>query len=91
MFRNRIPLRRLGQEQPAQQQDPMALNEQIYQQAKPDLIPDFLGQFALIHNQELVEVYPEYQTAFDDAIKRGFVPGSFLIKEITEEEPIETI
>ena len=89
MFRNRIPLRRLGQEQPAQ--DPMALNEQVYQQAKVDLIPDFLGQFSLIHDQELVEVYPEYQTAFDDAIKRGFAPGSFLIKEITEVEPIETI
>ena len=90
MFPNRrIPLRHLGQEQPAQ--DPMALNEQIYQEAKPDLLEDFLGQFALIHDQELVEVYPEYQTAFDDAIKRGFVPGSFLIKEITEVEPIETI
>lgn len=91
MFGQRYPVRRLGQQ--AQQppaQDPMALNEQFYQQIKPELL-EFLGQFALIHNQELVDVYPSYQAAFDGAIQKGLRAGTFLVKEIVEEEPVETI
>lgn len=66
-------------------------DEAFYQQLKPDLIPDMLGQFVLIANAELVEVFPTYQDAFDHAIAQGLTPGNFLIKEVTEDEPVETI
>lgn len=85
----RIPVRRLGE--PAQAASPLAQDEQFYQQIKRELLADFTGQFALIYQQQLIDVFPEYQVAFDEAIRRGLPAGGFLIKEIAEQEPVETI
>lgn len=71
-------------------------NETFYQSIKKELIPDMIGQFVLVNEQQLVDVFPTYQEAFDAAIEKLGAPppgtkAPWLIKEVLEQEPIETI
>lgn len=70
----------------------MALEDDLalYFEIRPDLIQTALNQFVLIHEQELVGVYPTFESALGDASAR-FDPGSFLIKQVLDPEPVETV
>lgn len=70
----------------------MALEEDLdlYFEIRPDLIQSALNQFVLIHNSELIGVYPTLDQALADAASR-FDPGTFLIKQVLDPEPVETV
>ena len=62
----------------------------FYAQIKQDLLATAPGQWALIHNGELVEVYPTYEEAYAVATAQ-FGSDPVLIKEIVAEEKVERI
>lgn len=71
----------------------MSLEEDLafYNQLKPDLIGRGLeGQFVLIKDAALVEVYSTYKEAYDAAVAQ-FGTAPVLIKKVEIEESVETI
>jgi len=70
----------------------MALEEDLdlYFEIRTDLVERALNQFVLIHNSELVGVYPTLDQALADASSK-FDPGTFLIKQVLDPEPVETV
>lgn len=71
----------------------MALEDDLefYYQIRTDLVATALNQFALIQAQQLIDVYPSYADAMAAATALGFEPGSYLIKQVQDPEPVETI
>lgn len=67
----------------------------LYQEIKGDLLPDFEGQFVLIKDGKMIDVYPTYQAALDAATKQFGAPVGdqylYTIKEITRQDVVETI
>lgn len=68
----------------------------FYRQIKTDLLAsDTLNQFVLIKDGRLIDVYPSYQSAYDAAVAQFGAPGPgeyrFLIKQVLDPEPVETI
>lgn len=63
---------------------------EFYAQIKQDLLATAPDQWALIHNGELVEVYPTYEEAFAAATAQ-FGTDQVLIKQIVAEEKVERI
>ncbi len=67
----------------------------LYREIKSDLIPEFLGQFMLIKDGKMIDVSPTYEDALKAATSQFGAPVGdqylFTIKEITEEERVETI
>lgn len=67
----------------------------LYRQLKPELVPQFLGQYVLIRDGALVGTYPSYQAALDAATAQfGAVTGGeylYTIKEVQDPEPVENI
>lgn len=70
----------------------MALETELayFNEIRADLVAEHLGQFALVKGRELVDIYPSYQAALDEALAL-FGTQPFLIKEIREDEPVEMI
>lgn len=70
----------------------MAIQDDInfYFQHRADLVKNFKNQFVLIHDQNLVNVFPDYASALDAAAKQ-FPPNSYLIKQVLDPEPTENI
>lgn len=70
----------------------MALEDDLalYFEIRPDLVVRALNQFVLIHEQELVGIYSTFEEALADASAR-FDPGTFLIKQVLDPEPVETV
>lgn len=63
----------------------------FYNQIKPDLMAqDLLGQYVLIFNGELIDVYPTYQAAYNAAVAQ-FGTAQVFIKKIEEQDTLETI
>jgi len=68
----------------------------FYRQIKPDLLgSNTLGQFVLIKDGQLIDVFPNYQAAYNAAVAQFGAPGAgeyrFLIKQVLDPEPVETI
>ena len=67
----------------------------LFNDLKGELVPAFVGQYALIGNGELVGTFPSYEAAIAEATaKFGAVQGSqylYLIKEVLVNEPVETL
>lgn len=62
----------------------------LYREIKGDLLAkDMEGHFVLIKDGELIEVYPSYKEAYDEAVTQFKPP--FLIKEVEKEEVMETL
>lgn len=69
----------------------MQANLDLYNQIKADLLQkDMAGQFVLIHNGELVDVYPTYQEAFNAAVAK-FGTAQVLIQKVEAQDSVETI
>lgn len=63
----------------------------FYNQIKPDLLERGLeGQFVLIKDAALVDVYSTYQEAYDAATAQ-FGSAQITIKKVEIDEPVETI
>jgi len=65
-------------------------NLDFYFEIRPDLVASALGQWVLIQDRQLVGVYPTYEEALVDAMAQ-FDPGTFLIRQVLDPEPVETI
>ena len=63
---------------------------EFYAKIKQDLLSTAPEQWALIHNGELVEVYPTYEEAYG-AATAAFGTEQVLIKQIIAEEKVERI
>lgn len=62
----------------------------LYGEIKGDLLAkDMEGKFVLIKDGELVDVYDDYQKAYDAAVAQFQAP--FLIKEVEKEDRVETL
>lgn len=69
----------------------MADDLALYNEIKQDLLDkDLEGQFVLIHNGELVDVYPTYKEAYDASVAK-FGSAQVLIKKVEAQESVETI
>lgn len=64
--------------------------EEFYRSIKADLLSTAPGQYVLIKGTELVDVFPTYAEAVAAAAAK-FGDQPVLIKQILEQEPIETI
>jgi len=63
----------------------------LYNQIKPDLISkDLEGQYVLIKDGALVDVYPSYKEAYDAAIAQ-FGQAQVFIRKVEAQEPMERI
>lgn len=66
-------------------------DQTFYEKIKPDLLgKDMEGQFVLIKDGELVDVYQTYQTAYDAGVAK-FGTAQVFIKEIQAEDRVETV
>ena len=66
-------------------------DQAFYEKIKPDLLANNMaGQFVLIKDGELVDVYPTYQAAYDAGVAK-FGTSQVFIKEILVEDRVETI
>lgn len=70
----------------------MALEQEeaFYQQIRADLVAAVLNQFVLIKGSELVGVFPTYDEAFNAGAAQ-FGEELFLVKQVLDPEPVETI
>jgi len=70
----------------------MALESELeaYRRLRPELVATRLGQFVLVKGSKLVGAYPSYEAALRDAT-RLYGAGPFLIKQVLDPEPVETI
>lgn len=70
----------------------MAIQDDVnfYFQHRAEFVKNFKNQFVLVHNQQLVNVFGNYAQALDAAAKQ-FPPNSYLIKQVLDPEPTETI
>ena len=68
------------------------LDKQIefYKKRQDELALNHHGKIVLICNESVVDLYKSEGEAHADALKRDYVPGTFLIRECLklEEEPI---
>lgn len=63
----------------------------LYEQIKPDLIEKgFEGQFVLIVNVALVDVYSTYKEAYDAAVAK-FGSVQPFIRKVELQEPVEMV
>jgi hypothetical protein len=63
----------------------------LYKEIKPDLLEKQLeGQFVLIRDGALVDVYPTYKEAYDAAVAQ-FGTAQILIKKVEVQDTVETI
>jgi hypothetical protein len=63
----------------------------FYEQLKPDLLGKNLeGQFVLIKDAALVDVFPTHKEAYDTAVAQ-FGSAQVLIKQIEIQDTVETI
>lgn len=64
---------------------------EFYNQIKPDLLDkNLVGQFVLIKDAALVDVYSTYQEAYDAAVAK-FGSAQVLIKQVEVEDHVENI
>ena len=63
---------------------PWQKNYEFFKGKLPSLMKKHEGKFALVQNKKIVDVFETEDQAEDYVKKEGFVPGSFLIQEITE-------
>jgi len=69
----------------------MEADQSLYAQIKPDLIEKGMeGQFVLIKDAALVDVYPTYKDAYDSAVAQ-FGSAPVLIKKVEAQDVVETI
>ena len=61
----------------------MALDDEIaaYEKMQLDLEAEHLGEWALVHNRELIGTFKEYEKAAECAVTR-FGSGPYLIRQI---------
>jgi len=63
----------------------------FYNQIKPDLLEKNLqGYFVLIKDAALVDVYPTYKEAYDNAVAK-FGTAQVLIKEVKVQDEVEIV
>jgi len=63
---------------------------EFYRRHRSDWIHDHIGEFVLVHGQELGGFYAEYETALRAGL-RAFGIEPFLIKQICAQEPVFVI
>lgn len=69
----------------------MADDRELYNQIKPDLIEKQLeGQFVLIKDGALVDVYPTYKEAYEAAVAK-FGTAQVFIQKIEAQDVVENI
>lgn len=70
----------------------MALEDdlRLYQSVRAELVANFLNQFVLIKDERVIAVYSTYDEALNAALQM-FGTEQFLIKQILDPEPVETI
>lgn len=61
-----------------------------YRRLWPTLVSRYLGKQVLIRGEKLVGSYPDYASALREAT-RLFGTGPFLIREVRDPEPVETV
>lgn len=62
----------------------------FYDSKKSDLVRDHAGQFALIHDSELVGTFTTFTEAYEEGVRRfGITP--FLVQQVREQEPTAQI
>jgi hypothetical protein len=61
-----------------------------YRKLWPSLVQRYLGKQVLIQGDRLVGAYQDYAAAFGEAV-RLFGTGPFLIREVRDPEPVETV
>ena len=71
-------------------------NLQFYFSIRSELLPEMLGQWVLIADQNLVDVFPTQEQALTAAIRQFGAPqpgqaAPYLIKEVQDPEPVEVI
>ena len=57
----------------------------VYEKQKPELLKTHTGQFALVHDDELVGTFTTFAEAYTEGVKR-FGLDSFFIQEIRAED-----
>ena len=62
----------------------------FYFQHRAEFVKNFKNQFVLIHTQQLVNVFPTFEAALASAAAQ-YPPNSYLIKQVLDPEPTETI
>lgn len=61
--------------------------QKTYEAQKEDLLKTHAGQFALVHDDELVGTYTTFKEAYTDGVRRfGLKP--FLVQQIQRDEPV---
>jgi hypothetical protein len=58
----------------------------VYEKEKPELLKTHAGQYALIHDDDLIGTYSSFADAYDEGVRR-FGLDSFFIQEIREDDP----
>jgi len=60
---------------------------EFYHSIKSKLLKKYQGQYALIHKNQLIDVFPSEDEAIHTGYKQfGYVP--LLVREITDKEPV---
>jgi hypothetical protein len=64
---------------------PLERETAYFESHKSEMLQHYLGQFALIHGDDLLGTFTRFEEAFDEGIKRlGNHP--FLIRQVVEDE-----
>jgi hypothetical protein len=64
---------------------------QVYEQRKPEWLPNHLGEFVVIADTTVGGFYPDYESAFKGGVSKFGTQGNFLVKQIWAEEPVYLI
>jgi hypothetical protein len=71
-------------------------NLEFYYSIRSELLPEMLGQWVLIADQQLIDVFPTQEGALAAAVKQFGTPppgetAPYLLKEVQDPEPVEVI
>lgn len=67
-----------------------AKNYDFFKKELPQIITTHRGQFLLIKNEQIINYYPNAESALKDAYQR-FSDNDFLIQEVTDEDRVNYI
>jgi len=69
---------------------PADKNYEFFKRELPKIITTHRGQFLLIKNEQIINYYPNAETALKDAYQR-YQDNDFLIQEVTDEDRVNYI
>lgn len=75
----------------AQKKKSLAEELSLYDSNKSKWLESYEGQFVLINKKSVAGFFPTFEKAFEEGLGKFGIEAEFLIKQVSEQEPVFVI